>query len=70
MDILFVFIWCVNQVAFFYLISTNFITLQFPWILTQYDSETLDLDDPSVFRDLSKPIGVINPKNVEEVKTK
>ncbi|XP_071791552.1 neurobeachin-like protein 1 [Asterias amurensis] len=42
----------------------------FPWILCDYNSETLDLEDPKVYRDLSKPIGVVNPKNIEEVKGK
>ena len=44
--------------------------LQFPWILCDYVSEKLNLDDPNVFRDLSKPIGIVNPENVEEVKNK
>nr|XP_014344056.1 PREDICTED: lipopolysaccharide-responsive and beige-like anchor protein isoform X1 [Latimeria chalumnae] len=34
----------------------------FPWIITNYESETLDLTLPSNFRDLSKPIGALNPK--------
>ncbi|CAL8331350.1 unnamed protein product [Lota lota] len=34
----------------------------FPWVITNYDSETLDLTLPSNFRDLSKPIGALNPK--------
>ncbi|XP_077999760.1 WD repeat and FYVE domain-containing protein 3-like [Glandiceps talaboti] len=29
----------------------------FPWILADYDSEELDLNDPKTFRDLSKPMG-------------
>ncbi|PFH62827.1 hypothetical protein XA68_11608 [Ophiocordyceps unilateralis] len=29
----------------------------FPWILADYSSEELDLDDPVTFRDLSKPMG-------------
>ncbi|KKP00232.1 hypothetical protein THAR02_07672 [Trichoderma harzianum] len=29
----------------------------FPWILADYTSEDLDLEDPTVFRDLSKPMG-------------
>ena len=29
----------------------------FPWVLADYESETLDLADPSVYRDLSKPMG-------------
>ncbi|PSN41666.1 Neurobeachin-like protein 1 [Blattella germanica] len=42
----------------------------FPWILADYSSKELDLKNPSTFRDLSKPIGVVNPKNVSEVKAK
>ena len=33
----------------------------FPWILNDYESETLDLNDPSIYRDLSKPVGALNP---------
>lgn len=29
----------------------------FPWILSDYDSEILDLSNPDTFRDLSKPMG-------------
>lgn len=29
----------------------------FPWIIADYESETLDLGDPKVYRDLSKPMG-------------
>lgn len=29
----------------------------FPWILADYTSEDLDLEDPATFRDLSKPMG-------------
>uniref|UniRef100_A0A6B2EDM8 Putative lysosomal trafficking regulator lyst n=1 Tax=Phlebotomus kandelakii TaxID=1109342 RepID=A0A6B2EDM8_9DIPT len=42
----------------------------FPWILADYTSEILDLTDPKSFRDLSKPIGVVNPKNEAEVRGK
>lgn len=42
----------------------------FPWILADYTSDTLDLNDPKTFRDLSKPIGVVNPKNEAEVRSK
>ncbi|XP_022079256.1 neurobeachin-like protein 1 [Acanthaster planci] len=42
----------------------------FPWILCDYTCETLDLQDPKVYRDLTKPIGVVNPKNIEEVQSK
>lgn len=42
----------------------------FPWILADYTSDVLDLSNPATFRDLSKPIGVINPKHEEEVRAK
>ncbi|XP_065438613.1 LOW QUALITY PROTEIN: neurobeachin-like protein 2 [Chrysemys picta bellii] len=42
----------------------------FPWILQDYVSETLDLSDPDVFRDLSKPIGVANERHAKDVKEK
>ncbi|KAH9489603.1 Neurobeachin-like protein 1 [Bulinus truncatus] len=42
----------------------------FPWILTDYTSKHLDLDNPKSFRDLSKPIGVVNQRNEEEVREK
>lgn len=29
----------------------------FPWVLADYSSPTLDLSDPTVYRDLTKPIG-------------
>lgn len=36
----------------------------FPWILADYTSQKLDLSDPSSFRDLSKPIGALNPERL------
>ncbi|XP_055684440.1 neurobeachin isoform X15 [Lutzomyia longipalpis] len=33
----------------------------FPWVLTNYESRELDLSQPSNYRDLSKPIGALNP---------
>lgn len=38
----------------------------FPWILTNYESEELDLNLPSNFRDLSKPMGALNSKRRAE----
>ncbi|KAL3680877.1 hypothetical protein R1sor_023833 [Riccia sorocarpa] len=38
----------------------------FPWILADYTSKVLNLDDPSVYRDLSKPIGALNPSRLEK----
>ncbi|XP_055302302.1 neurobeachin isoform X5 [Sitodiplosis mosellana] len=37
----------------------------FPWVLTNYDSKELDLSQPSNYRDLSKPIGALNPSRRE-----
>ncbi|KAK8770711.1 hypothetical protein V5799_012829 [Amblyomma americanum] len=42
----------------------------FPWILADYTSPKLDFEDPAIYRELSRPIGIINPKNIEEVKAK
>ncbi|XP_061093012.1 neurobeachin-like protein 2 isoform X2 [Conger conger] len=42
----------------------------FPWVLCDYTSPTLDLDDPAVFRDLSKPIGVVNSRLAQSVREK
>ncbi|XP_009886981.1 PREDICTED: neurobeachin-like protein 2, partial [Charadrius vociferus] len=42
----------------------------FPWILRDYVSDTLDLTDPAVFRDLAKPIGVANERHARDVKEK
>uniref|UniRef100_A0A4W6DRB4 Neurobeachin-like protein 2 n=1 Tax=Lates calcarifer TaxID=8187 RepID=A0A4W6DRB4_LATCA len=42
----------------------------FPWVLCDYTSPALDLEDPSVFRDLSKPIGVVNPRHAQNVREK
>ena len=42
----------------------------FPWVLVDYDSEKLRLDDPAVYRDLSKPIGALNPEKVQSIQEK
>lgn len=42
----------------------------FPWVLADYTSTVLDLNDPTSFRDLSRPIGVVNPRNETEVRAK
>lgn len=33
----------------------------FPWVLADYTSDRLNLDDSHAFRDLSLPMGAINP---------
>ncbi|XP_072228514.1 neurobeachin-like protein 1 isoform X2 [Leuresthes tenuis] len=42
----------------------------FPWILSDYTSDELDLSDPRVFRDLSKPVAVLNERNAKAVREK
>ena len=37
----------------------------FPWVLRDYTSATIDLNDPSVYRDLSKPVGALNAGRLE-----
>ena len=37
----------------------------FPWVLSDYESEKINLDDPEVYRDLSKPIGALDPGRLE-----
>lgn len=36
----------------------------FPWIIADYESETLDLDSKDTFRDLSLPMGAIDPQRL------
>ncbi|VAH35372.1 unnamed protein product [Triticum turgidum subsp. durum] len=38
----------------------------FPWIIADYQSKVLNLDDPSAYRDLSKPVGALNPKRLKK----
>ena len=37
----------------------------FPHVLTDYSSTKLDLEDPSVYRDLSLPMGALNPTRLK-----
>ena len=37
----------------------------FPWVLTDYESNSIDLNDSAVYRDLRKPIGALNPSRLE-----
>ena len=39
----------------------------FPWVLKDYNSETIYLNDPSVYRDLSRPIGTLNDEILENL---
>ncbi|XP_063360999.1 WD repeat and FYVE domain-containing protein 3 [Cydia amplana] len=38
----------------------------FPWILADYDSPELDLNDPATFRDLTKPMGAQSTDRLEQ----
>ncbi|KAL4352831.1 hypothetical protein GQ457_06G032510 [Hibiscus cannabinus] len=38
----------------------------FPWILSDYSSKSLDFSDPKAFRDLSKPVGALNPERLKK----
>jgi hypothetical protein len=42
----------------------------FPWILKDYLSETIDLNNPDIYRDLSKPVGILNKKFEDYVRQK
>eukprot|EP01119_Soliformovum_irregulare_P016167 TRINITY_DN4644_c0_g1_i1.p1 TRINITY_DN4644_c0_g1~~TRINITY_DN4644_c0_g1_i1.p1 ORF type:complete len:655 (+),score=190.83 TRINITY_DN4644_c0_g1_i1:161-2125(+) len=37
----------------------------FPWVLKDYESKSIDLTNPDVYRDFSKPIGALNPERLE-----
>jgi hypothetical protein len=39
----------------------------FPWVIADYTSESLDLRDSRVFRDLTKPIGALNPDRLAQL---
>ncbi|XP_017890031.1 protein FAN-like isoform X3 [Ceratina calcarata] len=39
-----------------------------PWVLQDYTSDTLDLNDPTIYRDLTKPIGALEPNRLERLK--
>ena len=39
----------------------------FPWVIADYTSKHLDLTNPSVFRDLAKPVGALNPSRLTEI---
>ncbi|GAX27124.1 hypothetical protein FisN_13Lh328 [Fistulifera solaris] len=39
----------------------------FPWVLADYKSESIDLDDFRVYRDLTKPIGALNQDRLTQL---
>ncbi|PRW57088.1 beach domain-containing [Chlorella sorokiniana] len=36
-----------------------------PWVLSDYSSPALELSDPAAFRDLSRPVGALNPRRLD-----
>lgn len=61
---------------FYYLLSINTMAGRtfndltqypiFPWVIADYESDVLDLNDPETFRDFSKPMGAQTPKRARE----
>ena len=41
--------------------------LVFPWILSNYSSSELDLNDEKNYRDLTKPVGALNPERLNKL---
>lgn len=39
-----------------------------PWVISDYTSSTLDLNNSNIYRDLSKPIGALEPNRLEKLK--
>ena len=38
----------------------------FPWIISDYESDKIDLNNPAIYRDLSKPIGALEESRLEK----
>ena len=38
----------------------------FPWVIADYSSDSLDLADPAVYRDLSKPMGALGERRCKQ----
>ncbi|KAF5306415.1 hypothetical protein FQA39_LY08924 [Lamprigera yunnana] len=39
----------------------------FPWVIADYTSQTLDLNDSKSYRDLSKPVGALNEERLQRL---
>jgi factor associated with neutral sphingomyelinase activation len=37
----------------------------FPWIIADYENDTIDLNNPKIYRDLSRPIGAMNEDRLQ-----
>jgi hypothetical protein len=56
---------CPQALPILFILSLPYLHLSvkvMPWVLTDFSSRKLDLTNPRVFRDLSLPIGALNPK--------
>lgn len=42
----------------------------FPWVINDYTSSVLQLDNPKIYRDLSQPIGALNPARLKRLKVR
>ena len=38
----------------------------FPWIIRDYTSPAIYTSDPAIYRDLTKPVGALNPKRLDQ----
>ena len=68
-----IFITICTKLSFFYsLADRTFHDLTqypvMPWIISDYTSETLDLSDRSIYRDLTKPIGALEPNRLKRLR--
>lgn len=39
----------------------------FPWTIQDYTSKTINLNDPKIYRDLTKPVGALNETRLEKL---
>ncbi|RKO94777.1 hypothetical protein BDK51DRAFT_29155 [Blyttiomyces helicus] len=73
--------WCAREISTFgYLMHLNTLAGRsyndltqypvFPWILADYESDEINLDDPSAYRDLSKPMGAQGSERAEQLQAK
>jgi len=71
--------WLTRQISTYeYLVIINFFAGRsfndlsqypiFPWILSDYSCENLDLTDVNIYRDLSKPLGALNAARLAKLK--
>jgi hypothetical protein len=69
--------WCRRELSTFdYLMSLNTLAGRtrndltqypvFPWVLSDYHSSTIDLNDPAVFRNLAEPIGALHEPRLKQ----